>query len=90
MHHNKGRKHNNHTGCESKELGCHLSEVSHGSFEHGFLMPIITWALDKNVGVQKASAPVTKAMAVTPSEDHTKLRLRTKGEERKKKKKTVN
>lgn len=35
----------------------------------------MTRARDINVGVQKAKAPVRNAMAVTPREDHTKLRL---------------
>lgn len=38
-------------------------------------MPWMPRARDIKVGVQKAKAPVTKAMAVTPRVDHTKLRL---------------
>lgn len=53
----------------------YLSEGSHGSVEHPGVMPWKTRARDIKVGVQKARAPVTKAMAVTPRVDHTKLRL---------------
>lgn len=53
----------------------YLSKGSHGSLEHAGMMPWMTRARDIKVGVQKAKAPVTKAMAVTPKDDHTKLRL---------------
>lgn len=53
----------------------YLSEKSHGSLEHAGVMPWMTRARYIKVGVQKAKAPVTKAMAVTPRVDHTKLRL---------------
>lgn len=39
-------------------------------------MPCRMRARDRKVGVQNAKAPVTNAMAVTPKEDHTKLRLK--------------
>lgn len=53
----------------------YLSEGSHGSLVHSVVMPWMIRARDMKVGVQKAKAPVTKAMAVTPRVDHTKLRL---------------
>lgn len=56
----------------------YLSEGSHGSLVHGGVMPWMTRARDIKVGVQKAKAPVTKAMAVTPKVDQKKLRLEKK------------
>lgn len=59
-----------------KQKTCfYLSEGSQGSTSHGSLRPCVTCARERKVGVQKARAPVTKAMAVTPKEDQTKLRL---------------
>ena len=49
----------------------HLSMGLQGSFSHGFWSPWKTWALDRKAGVQKPSAPTRKAVAVTPSVDHT-------------------
>jgi len=53
----------------------YLSKGLQGSSLQGRLRPCVTCARDRKVGVQKARAPVTKAMAVTPREDQTKLRL---------------
>lgn len=53
----------------------YLSKELQGSFSQGGLRPCVTCARDRKVGVQKARAPVTKAIAVTPKEDQTKLRL---------------
>lgn len=56
--------------CKSKVM-LHLSMWLQGSLSHGCWSPWKTWALDRKAGVQKPSAPTRKAVAVTPSVDHT-------------------
>ena len=56
----------------------HLSWLLHGSRKQGRSSPCTTRASNRNLGAQKPRAPVTKAMAVTPSVDHTKLQLKEK------------
>lgn len=54
---------------------CNLSEVSQGSWMHGSFSPVKTAALKRKAGAQRASDPVTKATAVKPNVDRTKLLL---------------
>lgn len=54
---------------------CNLSEVSQGSLTHGCFSPVKTAALKRKAGAQRASDPVTKATAVKPNVDRTKLLL---------------
>lgn len=54
---------------------CNLSEVSQGSWIHGCFSPVKTAALKRKAGAQSASDPVTKATAVKPNVDRTKLLL---------------
>lgn len=56
----------------------HLSLLSHGCWKQGGCSPCTTRASNRNLGAQKPTAPVTKAMAVTPRVDHTKLQLQEK------------
>lgn len=56
----------------------HLSWLLHGSWRQGRCSPCTTRASNRNLGAQKPRAPVTKAMAVTPRVDHTKLQLQEK------------
>lgn len=55
---------------------CYLSELSQGSFKHGCFTPVKTPALNKKAGAHRASDPVTKATAVKPNVDRTKLGLK--------------
>lgn len=55
---------------------CYLSELSQGSFTHGCFTPVKTPALNKKAGAHRASDPVTKATAVKPNVDRTKLGLK--------------
>lgn len=52
-----------------------LSELSQGSWMHGCFSPVKTAALKRKAGAQRASEPVTKATAVKPNVDRTKLLL---------------
>lgn len=54
----------------------YLSELSQGSFTHGCFTPVKTPALNKKAGAHRASDPVTKATAVKPNVDRTKLGLK--------------
>ncbi len=58
--------------------GSHLSELSQGAFKHGCCSPVKTPALNKKAGAHRASDPVTKATAVKPNVDRTKLGLKQK------------
>lgn len=55
-----------------------LSEVSQGSRMHGCFSSVKTAALKRKAGAQRASDPVTKATAVKPNVDRTKLLLQKK------------
>lgn len=56
----------------------HLSWLLHDPWRQGSDSPCTTRASNRNLGAQKPRAPVTKAMAVTPRVDHTKLQLQEK------------
>ena len=56
---------------------CYLSEVSHGPLTQGGLPSVKTAALKRKAGAQSAKEPVTKATAVKPNVDSTKLGLHT-------------
>jgi hypothetical protein len=56
----------------------HLSWLWHCSWKQGSCRPCTTRASNRNLGAQKPRAPVTKAMAVTPRVENTKLQLQEK------------
>lgn len=64
--------------CPGLSEAPHLSWLLHGSWRQGGCSPCTTRASNRNLGAQKPRAPVTKAMAVTPRVDHTKLQLQEK------------
>lgn len=53
----------------------YLSEPAQFPSKHGGRCPVKMAALNRKVGAQRASEPVTKATAVKPRVECTKLRL---------------
>lgn len=63
--------------CGELRWGRDLSEAAQLPCWQGSCLPLKTAARNRKVGAQRASEPVTKATAVKPSVESTKLRLNT-------------
>lgn len=59
-------------------MACYLSDEAQSPSTQGIRSLVNRAALNRKVGAQRAKEPVTKATAVKPRVDSTKLRLQRK------------